>query len=192
VQRLKQGPAPSEALAPLDPLESGLFDPVGREVLEAVRAVFDNHDDLSSELPASLGLTVDGLRAAKRRFDAAGATCAATLATAVAQEMGTGTDDSDRALQLAAELLTVTRIRGGELREPLRTEKQVLERLQVSPSRRLLSAVDQLAARADISRCLADLAPSATPVNELSVLAIGQLPGVRLPDEPAAGDDSTQ
>ncbi len=102
----------------------------------------------------------------------------------LAQGLGSRTDDSERAVQLAVELLTITRIRGAQLREPLRTEKESLERLQVSPSRRVLSAVENLSAQPEIAKCLADLVPKATQVSELGALAIGQLPGIRLPEEP--------
>jgi hypothetical protein len=193
VRRLTQGPGPGRGIDGFDPIETGMLDPESRDVLDAQRALIDaSADQAPSDLPLSLGLALDGLRAAQRRFDAAGTVCAASLSTAAARELGTGRDDSERALQLAVELLTVTRIRGPQIRGPLRTEKEALERLQISPTRRVLSAVEQLSVRPEIASCLADLTPQATQVNELSALVIGQLPGVRLPDQPSADDDSTQ
>ena len=192
-----QGPSlPSEGIDSFDPVETGMLDPVSRDVLESDRAVFGGSQapqaPTTSDLPLALGLALDGMRAARRRFDAAGTVCAASLANAAIQELGSGTGDPERAEQLAVELLTVTRIRGAQLRGPLRTEREALERLQISPTRRVLSAVEHLAARPDIASCLADLAPKAAQVNELSALALAQLPGVRLPDQPADADDSTE
>ena len=198
VRALQHGSPPSQGIDAFDPIETGMLDPVSRELLDADRAVFGTQArsgaPATSDLPLSLGLALDGLRAARRRFDAAGTVCAAGLANAAAKELGSSTEDSERALQLAVELLTVTRIRGAQLRQPLRTEKEeALERLEISAeSRRVLGAVEQLSMqRPEIAKCLEDLAPKAAQITTLSALAIGRLPGVRLPDQPV-DDDETQ
>ncbi len=194
VRSLEQGSAPAVGVDSFDPIEIGMLDPVSRELLDSDRQLFGGAPGARSttDLPLGLALALDGLRAARRRFDAAGTVCAAGLANGAIQQLGSGDGDAERAEQLAVELLTVTRIRGPQLREPLHTEREALERLQISPTRRVLAAVEQLAVRPDIASCLADLAPKAAQVNELTALAIGQLPGIRLPDAPRDDDDSNQ
>lgn len=158
-----------------DPMAAGMLDPVSQHVLAADTAVALNNLALRSALPDDEALALDGLRAADRRFAVAGTVCAARLSTEAAKRLGSGSGPTEQAIARATEFLTVTRLRGPALPEPLRLEAEGLARLGIEPNQRILSAVAELSATPEIAQCLSNLAPKAAQVDELSALVISQL-----------------
>ena len=64
------------------------------------------------------------------------------------------------------------------MKMPLRIEAEALAELGVTPGRRLLSTVADLAANPAITTCLATLDSPVHQINTLSGLVLGQIPGV--------------